>query len=71
MELLTKQVGYVTEVDSTIFLILNNRGGRFMGCCCTALCFSGLEQCLFHRICHYADKCNSGERKSQGAVWSQ
>lgn len=71
MELLTKQVcfnrfdDHMTSFSSTF----NDRiGGNLWFC---MFFISGLEQCLFHRVCHYADKCNSGQRKSQGAVWSQ
>ena len=32
---------------------------------------SGLEQCLFHRVCNHADQRHFSQGKSQSAVWSQ
>lgn len=32
---------------------------------------TGLEQCLFNRVCHHADQCHFSQGKSQSAVWSQ
>lgn len=36
-----------------------------------ALCPSGLEQCVLHRVGDYADQRNSGERESASTIWSQ
>lgn len=59
-----------TGTYTSVIDLMMDHFGTYLMLVCICL-FSGLEQCLFYRICHYADKCNSGERKSQSAVWSQ